>query len=152
MYLSRKDMCSVNLDHKCYHFEIFFLTSCSLPLMKHTYTLSHLWANSFACFSLYILETDKVEYSEFASNMWSNCSRPFAGDNGFVFSPFKKKVSCWPFAGSACWSNSAPTYSQSGSARAAGRVTCSSCSSKSSFGFWSGSCYRHARYVHLPVN
>lgn len=80
-------------------------------------------------------------------NAQSNCSRPFLTHNRLASLPFKEWVLCWPFPGPASWSNSAPAHSQPGAARTAGRVTCSSCSSKSSFGFWSGSCYRHARYV-----
>lgn len=108
---------------------------------------------TFYSLYVYILETNKVQYSQNenwgceASNTQSTCSRPLLAHNSLASLPFKEGVLCRPFAGPASWSNSAPAHSQPGAARAAGRVTCSSCSSKSSFGFWSGSCYRHARYV-----
>lgn len=53
------------------------------------------------------------------------------------------------FLGSSCWSRSTSYYSQSGPTRAASRITCSSC--KPNFGFWSGSCCRHARYISCLV-
>lgn len=109
--------------------------------------------STFYSLYVYVLETNKVQYSQSenqgweASNAQSICSGPLLAHNRLGSLPFKEWVLCWPFPGPASWSNSAPTHSQPGAARAAGRVTCSSCSSKSSFGFWSGSCYRHARYV-----
>lgn len=108
---------------------------------------------TFYSLYVYILETSEMQDFQSENQGWeasdtqNNCSRPLLAHNRLASLPFKERVLCWPFPGPASWSNSAPAHSQPGAARAAGRVTCSSCSSKSSFGFWSGSCYRHARYV-----